>query len=126
LHFPFRGLATPFFCTGKAELREGAGLPGASAAAREPGQRHRWSLAEARPAPYSRAMSFEAVQQEITTWDAGNLRKLQALVVSLRLRQDEPDFAEKMAGKIDDRRPGNWVTLEEFGQRLGLPPDASA
>jgi hypothetical protein len=30
-----------------------------------------------------------------------------------------------MARKIDDRTPGNWVTLEEFGQRLGLPPDAS-
>ena len=66
-------------------------------------------------------MSFEAIQQEITTWDVENLRKLQALVVSLRLRQDEPDFAEKMARKIDDRTPGNWVTLEEFGQRLGLP-----
>ena len=85
-----------------------------------------WHLAESRPAAYSRAMSFEAIQQEITTWDAGNLRKLQALVVSLRLRQDEPDFAEKMARKIDDRTPGNWVTLEEFGQRLGLPPDAPA
>lgn len=84
-----------------------------------------WSLAEARRAAYSRAMSFEAIQQEITTWDAGSLRKLQALVVSLRLRQDEPDFAEKMARKIDDRTPGNWVTLEEFGQRLDLPPDAS-
>ena len=83
-----------------------------------------WSLAEARVAALIRAMSFEAIQQEITTWDAGNLRKLQALVVSLRLRQDEPDFAEKMARKIDDRTPRNWVTLEEFGQRLGLPPDA--
>lgn len=83
-----------------------------------------WHLEEARLATYSRAMSFEAIQQEITIWDAGSLRTLQALVVSLRLRQDEPDFAEKMARKIDDRTPGNWVTLEEFGQRLGLPPDA--
>jgi hypothetical protein len=29
-----------------------------------------------------------------------------------------------MARKIDDRTPGIWVTLEEFGQRLGLPPEA--
>lgn len=69
-------------------------------------------------------MSFEAIQREITTWDAENLRKLQALVVSLRLRQDDPDFARKMARTIDDRTPGIWVTLEEFGQRLGLPPKA--
>jgi hypothetical protein len=61
---------------------------------------------------YSRTTSFEAIQQEIATWDAGNLRKLQALVVSLRLRQDEPDFAKKMARKIDDQTPGNWVTFE--------------
>ena len=94
--------------------------------AREPGNDIGWSLADSQRAAYPRPMSFEAIQQEITTWDAGSLRKLQALVVSLRLRQDEPDFAEKMARKIDDRTPGNWVTLEEFGQRLGLPPDAPA
>jgi hypothetical protein len=71
-------------------------------------------------------MSFESVQQEIATWDAGSLRKLQALVVSLRIRQEEPDFAERMARKIDDNTPANWVSLEEFGERLGLPPDAPA
>ncbi len=67
-------------------------------------------------------MSFEAIENEIVSWDDSKLRKLQALVVTLRVRNDDPDFAEKMARKIDDRTPWRWVTLEEFGQRLGLPP----
>ena len=67
-------------------------------------------------------MSFEAIENEIVSWDDSKLRKLQALVVTLRVRNDDPTFAEKMARKIDDQTPGRWVTLEEFGQRLDLPP----
>lgn len=67
-------------------------------------------------------MSFEAIENEIVSWDDSKLRKLQALVVTLRVRNDDPSFAEKMARRIDDQTPGHWVTLEEFGQRLGLPP----
>jgi hypothetical protein len=124
--FHAEDLATPFL-RWEAELR-GKGRDCLEPVRRRvnPASGSRRSLAEARRAAYSRAMSFEAIQQEIATWDAGSLRKLQALVVTLRLRQDEPDFAEKMARKIDDRTPGNWVTLEEFGQRLDLPPDAPA
>lgn len=65
-------------------------------------------------------MSFEAIEQEIAKWDDARLRQLQALVIALRVRHDDPAFATKMARKIDDQTPGNWVTLEEFGQRLGL------
>jgi hypothetical protein len=68
-------------------------------------------------------MSFEAVERKIVKWDDASLRRLQALVVTLRVRHDDTGFAEKMARKIDDRTPGNWVTPEEFGQRLGLSPD---
>jgi hypothetical protein len=39
-------------------------------------------------------MSFEAIEQEIVGWDDAKLRKLQALVVSLRLRHDDPGFSE--------------------------------
>jgi hypothetical protein len=68
-------------------------------------------------------MSFEAIEQEIGTWDDAQLRKLQALVVTLRLRNDDPSFAEKMAQRIDDQAPERWVTSEEFGRRLGLSAD---
>ena len=70
-------------------------------------------------------MSFEAIENEIVSWDDSKLRKLQALVVTLRVRNDEPDFAEKMSRRIDDQTPEHWVTLDEFGQRLGLPPEAA-
>ena len=70
-------------------------------------------------------MSFETIEHEIVSWDDTKLRKLQALVVTLRVRNDDPDFAEKMARRIDDQTPERWVTLDEFGQRLGLPPEAT-
>ncbi len=69
-------------------------------------------------------MSFDAIEEEISTWDSASLRRLHALIVSLRLRRDEPDFPKRMAGKIDDQRPENWVTHEEFGRELGLSPEA--
>jgi hypothetical protein len=59
-------------------------------------------------------MSFEA----ITMWDAAKLRKLQALLVTLQVRQEYPSFDEKMASRIDDESPERWVTPEEFGRRL--------
>ncbi len=68
-------------------------------------------------------MSFEAIEREIVTWDDAKLRKLQALAVALRVRQDDPTFAEKMAHRINDQSPERWVTLEEFDRRLGLPSD---
>ena len=70
-------------------------------------------------------MSFEEIENEIVSWDDTKLRKLQALVVTLRVRNDEPDFAERMARRIDDQTLERWVTLDEFGQRLGLPPEAA-
>lgn len=69
-------------------------------------------------------MSFEAIEQEISSWDLEKLRKLQALVVSLRRRLENPEFAMKMAQLIDDRDPAKWVTLEEFEKRLGFSPEA--
>jgi hypothetical protein len=65
-------------------------------------------------------MSFEAIEQEIVSWDDAKLRKLQALVVSLRVRHDDPHFAERMAERIDDRSSDRWMTAEEFGRKLGL------
>ena len=68
-------------------------------------------------------MSFEAIEQEIVGWDDAKLRKLQALVVTLRIRHDDPTFGERMAQRIDDRSPERWLTAEEFGRRLGLSAD---
>ncbi len=66
-------------------------------------------------------MSFEAIHQEIATWDADDLRKLQALISSLRLRQDEPAAAEittiaptPVAGSLK----GFWMA-PDFDEPLG-------
>ncbi len=68
-------------------------------------------------------MSFEAIEREIVTWDDAKLRKLQALVVALRVRQEDSAFIESMAQRIDDQSPERWITPEEFGRRLGLTQD---
>jgi hypothetical protein len=69
------------------------------------------------------AVSFEAIEREIVTWDDARLRKLQALVVMLRIRHDDPEFSEKMARRLDDQTPARWLTPEEFERRLSLPED---
>jgi hypothetical protein len=67
-------------------------------------------------------MSFEAIQQEITTWDEARLRKLIAYAVVLQDRKSG-DFAAELARKLDDPDPARWVTLDELDRRLGFRPD---
>ena len=55
-------------------------------------------------------MSIEAIQQEISTWDAGKLRELEATIITLRHRRERPGYAGKMAQNIDDA----------LAQRLGV------
>lgn len=75
-------------------------------------------------AEYTLLMSFEAIQQEVSTWDVEQIQKLQAVLKGLRRRKEDPEYLAKLAAKIDDRDPRNWVTLEEFEQRLGLSSQA--
>lgn len=63
-------------------------------------------------------MSIEAIQQEISTWDAGKLRELEAMIVTLRHHRERPGHAEKLARIIDDRKNIPWVSLEEFDRRI--------
>jgi hypothetical protein len=65
-------------------------------------------------------MSFEAVEQEIVSWDDAKLRKLQALVVVLRSRHADRNLVEKLRSRIDDQSPNRWITAEEFSRRLNL------
>ena len=44
-------------------------------------------------------------------------RRLAALLVSLR-HKDLDNYRTRMARKIDDDSPENWVTLEEMDRRL--------
>ncbi|HEX8311268.1 MAG TPA: hypothetical protein VF614_08130 [Chthoniobacteraceae bacterium] len=64
-------------------------------------------------------MSFEAVQQEITTWDAAALRRLIAYAVVLQDRKSGI-LPEQLAAKLDDKDGSRWVSLDEFDRRAGI------
>ena len=62
-------------------------------------------------------MSIREIRAELESLPVEQRRRLAAFLVSLRHR-DLADYRARMAGKIDDKSPENWVTLEEFDQRL--------
>ena len=64
-------------------------------------------------------MSFEALQQEVTSWPESQVRQLQAFLVTLRHQRDAASM-QKLASKLDDTDPSRWISLEEVEQRLGL------
>ena len=62
-------------------------------------------------------MNIEAIHAEVEALPVDERRRLAALLVSLRHR-DLAGYRARMAQKIDDDSPENWVTLEEMDQRL--------
>lgn len=62
-------------------------------------------------------MSIQEIQAEVEALPVDERRRLAALLVSLR-HKDLADYRARMARKIDDDSPENWVTLEEMDQRL--------
>lgn len=62
-------------------------------------------------------MSIQEICAEVEALPADERRRLAALLVSLR-HKDLADYRARMAQKIDDASPGNWVTLEEMDRRL--------
>jgi len=62
-------------------------------------------------------MSFEAIEQEIATWDDTSLQRLAGLIFRLRHQRD-PAWKAELARKIDDRTPGRWISLDEAERTL--------
>ncbi|MDA0768501.1 MAG: hypothetical protein O3A87_11385 [Verrucomicrobia bacterium] len=62
-------------------------------------------------------MTIQAILAEVETLPADERRRLAAFLVSLR-HKDLADYRARMAERIDDKSPENWVTLEELEQRL--------
>jgi hypothetical protein len=62
-------------------------------------------------------MSILEIKSELEALPAGDRRKLAAFLVSLR-HKDLAGYRARMTQKIDDDTPENWVSLEEFDQRL--------
>jgi hypothetical protein len=62
-------------------------------------------------------MTIQALKAEVEALPADERRKLAAYLVALRHR-DLAAYRSRMAAKIDDKDPENWITLEEFDARL--------
>ena len=64
-------------------------------------------------------MTFEAIEQEIATWDEAQLTRLIHRAVEIR-SVNNPERGVRLARLIDDKTPGRWLTLEEADKRLGI------
>jgi hypothetical protein len=62
-------------------------------------------------------MGVQEIRAEVEAMPADERRRLAAFLVSLR-HKDLADYRARMAQKIDDDSPANWVTLEEMDRRL--------
>lgn len=62
-------------------------------------------------------MSIQEIRSEVQALSVDERRRLAAFLVSLR-HKDLADYRARMAQRIDDHSPENWVTLEEMDQRL--------
>jgi hypothetical protein len=62
-------------------------------------------------------VSVNEIKSEIESLPLEERRHLAAYLVALR-HKDLAEYRTAIAGKIDDRNPENWLSLEEYDQRL--------
>ena len=62
-------------------------------------------------------MSFAQLKDQAIQLPPAEQRQLIACLIAVQTDNDEA-FKDKLAGKIDDRNPENWVELDELKARL--------
>jgi hypothetical protein len=65
------------------------------------------------------SMSIEAIKQELRALPAEERRRLVAFMVTLD-DQSQAGYADKLAQRINNRSPGQWLTPEQCERELGL------
>ena len=70
-----------------------------------------------------RRMSFDTLKKEVESLAQEERRKLIAYMVVLE-DHGQPGYREKLARKIQDRAPQNWLTPEQCERELGLADEA--
>jgi len=65
-------------------------------------------------------MTFETIEKEACALPTGERRRLIAHLEALRVAEDDPGHAERMAAKIDSTDPSRWKAIEEVEAELGL------
>lgn len=62
-------------------------------------------------------MSLAELKQEVEHLTPAERRHLTAHLVALE-RKSDPGFKQRLADKINDKTPGQWVVLEDAEKRL--------
>ena len=62
-------------------------------------------------------MNLTTVQKEIEQWDSEQQDRLAACLSVLRLKRD-PQHAKNLTRRLNDKTPGNWLTLDELKRSL--------
>lgn len=65
------------------------------------------------------SMSIEELQESVSKLNRKERHHLAAFLVAIDDQEDK-EYQLKLAQKIDDRDPANWVTLDELDRRLDL------
>ena len=64
-------------------------------------------------------MSISELKAEVDRLTDEERKQLTAYLVA-KNRLKHPELLRELSRKIDDNDPSHWLTLEEFGKRLGL------
>jgi hypothetical protein len=64
-------------------------------------------------------MSIAELKAEVDRLSPEDTKQLMSYIAAKR-RLFTPEIIEELSRKIDDKDPSHWLTLEEFGKRLGL------
>jgi hypothetical protein len=62
-------------------------------------------------------MTLTAVQKEIELWPPEDQDRLAATLSVLRLKRN-PEHAARLAGRLEDKTPQHWLTLEDLKRKL--------
>jgi hypothetical protein len=64
-------------------------------------------------------MSIAELKAEVDRLTPEERKQLASYIVA-KNQLSRPEVMEELSRKIDDNDPSHWLTLEEFGKRLGL------
>jgi hypothetical protein len=62
-------------------------------------------------------MNFEELRREAENLPVNEQKKLLGFLVSLEVRRDK-NFAGMLGERLDDRNPGNWISLKDAQRQL--------
>lgn len=70
-----------------------------------------------RPDRYIALMSFAEIKTQVEQLSWAERESLLSVLMDLQEENSE-ERKQKLAAKINDKDPANWMTLEEFSKRL--------